>query len=485
MAISRRFSLFIGCLGITLLGAAPVTPDATAAARRHFSPQIEIGPKAQPLQAAAPDQSLFTCQVGLSSAVCYDPFQMRHAYGVDNLIAAGYNGAGRSIVIIDAFQSPSLQTDVNTFSANYGLPPSAAFLTQVAPDGLTPFDPTDANMVGWSGEITLDVEWAHAIAPGAHVVLVLAKSNSDDDLISALNYAIDNRLGDVVSMSFGENETCLDQATLDAWHSAFAAATRKSMTLFASSGDQGAAQQTCDGNSWVQVASQPATDPLVSAVGGTELHAANYCLSALGCNPATAPAAGTYQGEIAWNEFDSESTGGGYSVVYDAPPYQKATVHSKQRAVPDVAYNAAIYHGVLTVWQGHYYLFGGTSAGAPQWAAITAIADQVAGYPLGFLNSAFYQIARTKPNYGPSFHDITSGNNSVVETDAHDNPVAVSGYAAGVNWDAATGIGSPIDGGLVGRMIQFTSPGDGNAAIAYSAPHGNGQQGGNGKQHAH
>ena len=481
----RLMSVLGSCFCAALLGAIPATPGTAHPARRLLSPQLEVGAQAQPLQADAPAQRLFTCQVGLSSSVCYDPFQMRHAYGVDGVIAAGYDGSGQSIVVIDAFQSPTLQTDVDAFSANYGLSPSAAFLTQIAPDGLTPFDPTSSNMVGWSGEITLDVEWAHAIAPGAKVVLVLAKSNSDDDLLSALNYAIDSNLGSVISMSFGGNETCLDQTTLNNWHDTFAAATRKSITLFASAGDQGAAQKTCDGASWTQVASHPATDPLVSAVGRTELHAAGYCLPQLGCDPTTQPAPGTYDSEVAWNEFGSESTGGGYSMVFDAPPYQKAVVHSRQRAIPDVAYNAAIYHGVLTVWNGSYYLFGGTSAGAPQWSAITAIADQAAGYPLGFLNAAFYQIVRTKPNYGPSFHDITEGTNTVTELDANKNPVAVNGYNASAGWDATTGAGSPIAGGLIGRMIQFISPGDGNAAIANTAPHGHGSQGGNGKKENH
>jgi subtilase family serine protease len=460
-------------IGFVALAALPFAALAASAVKpAAMKPQLAVGPRAQRAANVMPGQSLFTCQVGLSPVVCYDPFQMRTAYGVDQLIGAGYTGAGHTIVIVDAFQSPTLASDVNTFSANYGLPNAAAFLTQIAPDGLTPFDPNDANMVGWSGEITLDVEWAHAIAPGARVVLVLAKSNNDTDIYSAVKYAVDHDLGDVISMSFGENESCVDPDMLAAYHDVFARATRKAITLFASSGDQGAAQPTCDGNSWERAVSSPASDPLVSGVGGTELHAAMYCLSQLGCNPAANPAAGTYAGEIAWNEFDSESTGGGYSVLFDAPPYQKSAVKAKSRAVPDVAYNAAIYHGVLTYWQGDWYLFGGTSAGSPQWAGITAISNQVNGGRLGYLNSAFYQIRQTKPNYGPSFHDVTDGDNSVVELDANNDDVVVAGFAAGAAWDATTGIGSPKADGIVDRLIKFTSPGDANAAIATSKPHG-------------
>jgi subtilase family serine protease len=276
-------------------------------------------------------------------------------------------------------------------------------------------------------------------------------------------------------MSFGENESCLDSDALNAWHDVFAQATQKSITLFASSGDQGAAQPTCDGTSWAKAVSHPAVDPLVSGVGGTELHAAGYCLTVLGCDPAANPAPGTYDSEITWNEFDTDNaaTGGGFSVIFDAPPYQKSAVKSKSRAVPDVAYNAAIFHGVLTVWTDSgvpgdpqfFFLFGGTSAGAPQWSAITAIINQVAGHRLGYLNSAFYQIRQTPPNYGPSFHDILAGDNSVIE-----DGVAVDGFDAGPAWDATTGIGSPKTDGIVSRLIRFVSPGDAVAAIATSKP---------------
>ncbi len=481
--------------------AALALGNATAAAH-SVSPQLAIGPKALPAGVRAPAYGLFQCQVGLSPGdVCYDPYQMRHAYGTDNLINAGKDGTGRTIVILDAFQSPTIVGDVAAQSAFYGLPPLN--LVQVAPDGQVPYDEFDSTMNGWAGEITLDVQWAHAIAPGANIVLVLAKTSGDADILSALNYAIDHNLGDVISMSFGENESCLDQDTATGWHTAFTHATQKGITLFASSGDQGASQQTCDGQSWTLAASHPASDPLVSGVGGTELHAADYCLPVLGCDPTQNPAFGTYQGEIAWNELEcaddacdliqSEATGGGVSVVFDAPAFQKSLVKGKGRGVPDVAYNAAIGHGVLTFWtrfpsdpnQTGFYGFGGTSAGSPQWAAIVAIADQVAGRRLGYLNSAFYQIGQTPPNYGASFHDITSGDNSVVEVDTANNEVEVDGYLALTRWDAPTGLGSPKVDAIVGRLIALASPGDGVAAIATSKPHAKGKPGFAGQKQAH
>jgi subtilase family serine protease len=400
------------------------------------------------------------------------------------LISAGYDGTGQTIVIIDAFQNPALTTQMATFDAQYGLP--AVQLTQMAPFGLTPFVPGDPNMTGWAEEISLDVAWAHAIAPGAKIVLLLAKSNQDADLQNVLQYAVDNNLGDVISMSFGENESCMDPAILAAQHAAFAQATLKGITLFASSGDQGAAQPTCDGNSWVQAASTPASDPLVTGVGGTELIAAGWPRTCTTSTCPASPAPGTYQGETAWNEGPpfgdfqnrfaaTEATGGGFSVLFDTPPYQKATIKGGQRAVPDVAYNGAILHGVLTrldipgVTPG-WYRFGGTSCGAPQWSAVLAIANQKAGHRLGFLNSAIYQIGKVNKAYPVSFNDITMGTNSAGEFDSNNNPVIIPGFNAGPGWDPTTGTGSPIGPSLVDNLIKYISPGDGQAAVSTTKP---------------
>ncbi len=461
------------------------------------SPALVLGPKAIPATVAGPGYGLFSCQVGLSSSgVCYDPYQMRHAYGTDALISAGFDGRGKTIIIVDAFQSPNIVAQLNTYDAFYGLPslnglggaPDASLgtFTQIAPDGLTPFVTGDANMTGWAEEISLDVLWAHAIAPGANIVLDLAKSNDDADILSATKYAVDHHLGDIVSQSFGEAESCVDPILLKQEHNVFAKATLKHMTLFASSGDQGAAQPTCDGNSWLKSASSPANDPLVTAVGGTELHAADYCLASLGCDPTTNPAPGTYQGEIAWNEgppygdfqtfFDSTlATGGGFSALYREPFYQQGIVRGGKRGVPDVSYNAAVLHGVLTYLDipgipAGYYRFGGTSAGSPQWAAIMAIADQKAGHDLGFINAGLYRVARVWKLYAASLHDVTSGTNSAVEFDASNNPVTIQGFTAGRGWDATTGLGSPSTGQLIGSLMHFTFFGDGIAAIAQSAP---------------
>jgi subtilase family serine protease len=471
---------------VTILTVVAVAIIAVCLPRRHSSPSrnaivsplLKVGSAAVNVGVVGANYGLFTCQVGRSPNVCYDPYQVRHAYNINSLINAGYDGSGKTIVIIDAFQSPNIVQQLNFYNSFYGLPslnglggppnPRLGTFTQIAPEGLPPFDPTNSDMIGWAEEISLDVLWSHAIAPGANIVLVLARSDGDVDILSATKYAVDHRLGDVISQSFGENENCLDPDLLAQQHQIFADATMKNMTVLASSGDFGSALPNCDGSALVQAVSNPASDPLVTSVGGTELHAAPYCLTSLGCNPATNPAPGTYQGEIVWNEPNIGAGGGGFSVVYDEPSYQNGTIHGgKQRGLPDVSYSAAVLHGLLTYLNipgipAGFYLFGGTSAGSPQWAAITAIADQKAGYSLGFINKSLYHIGQAPAHFAESFHDVTSGNNSFF---------GVPGFSAGAGWDPASGFGSPNAADLVNYITQFTSPGDGVSAVAESKPH--------------
>ena len=365
----------------------------------------------------------FSCQQ-TTPAQCYGPDQIRAAYGVDKLAATG---AGRTIVIVDAYQSPTIAADLATFDILFGLPDPAFKI--IAPDGLTPFDPTDSNMIGWAGEITLDVEWAHAIAPAAKIALVLAKSNDDADILSATKYAVDHNVGDVISQSFGEAEQCMDPTLLVKQHRLFARATKKRITLLASSGDSGAAQPTCDNSSYFKAASTPASDPFVTGIGGTLLDADGLT--------------GAYHSETAWNEPQYQAAGGGgYSVIYRTPAYQRA-LNLPSRGVPDVAYNAGIDTSVLTVWSSSgmganlVFGFGGTSAGSPQWAGLVALTDEIGGERVGALNPVLYTTLRFPKVYHRLFHDITTGDNTF-----HGN-VTVPGFPASPGWDPATGLGSP------------------------------------------
>jgi subtilase family serine protease len=382
----------------------------------------------------------FGCQLrsrdpNFPRAFCYGPDQIRAAYDIQSVLDGGTTGADQTIVIVDAFQSPTIQKDLAAFDAIWNIPAPPSF-NIIAPDGLTPFDVTSPNQVGWSAEISLDVEWAHAVAPGANIDLVLAKSNDDADILSATRYAVDHDLGDVISQSFGEAEACMDPTLIEQQHQVFAQATAKGITLFASSGDQGAAQPTCDGKSLMLSASTPASDPQVTGVGGTHLLADAHT--------------GVYGSESVWND-DFGAGGGGFSTIYRRPGYQAPVQgDNKQRGVPDVAYNGDVRGGVVAAWSVlfpanvvAFFIFGGTSAGSPQWAGIVALADQKGGHRLGAINKTLYHIGKSD-GYGAAFHDITSGNNSFE---------GVAGFDAVAGWDAATGLGTPDVANLIPLLL--------------------------------
>ncbi|HEV7654456.1 MAG TPA: S53 family peptidase [Mycobacteriales bacterium] len=419
-------SWLVALLAGLLVAAA--YPAAAASSGGSKTPSIAVAPHYKVAGKANPGvPPTFTCQTQ-PSGQCFGPAQIRAAYGIDKVNATG---AGRSIVIVDAFQSPTIQHDLDLFDSVFELP--AATVNIVAPDGLTPFDQADANQTGWAGEISLDVEWAHAVAPAAKITLVLSKTNDDADILSATKFAVDHNLGDVISQSFGEDERCVDPAIAAQQHRVFQAATLKGITLLASSGDQGAAQPTCDGSTFSKAVSSPATDPLVTAVGGTLLDADGIT--------------GAYHSETTWNEPDFEAGGGGgFSTLTPTPIFQKQ-LHLPSRGVPDVSYNAGINTGVLAVWstsgQGAdlLFIFGGTSAGSPQWAGLVALSAQLRHARVGWLNPQLYALSLVKPVYNALFHDITTGDNTF-HGEAFGDPT-IPGFAAKKGWDAATGLGTP------------------------------------------
>lgn len=461
--------------GITLIAAAaiaaaPVAAASVPAARTAGSAGHAVSHDVQYRHIAKPKDAVFGCQLpgGPTDVFCYGPQQVRTAYGVDKLLGKGFDGRGRTIVIIDAFQSPTMADDLALFDAVFGLPDPV--FHQVAPQGLTPFDPNDDNMVGWSGEIALDVEWAHAIAPAAKILLVLAKSNDDADILAATKWAVDHNAGDVISQSFGESEDCVDPAIASATHDVFRQATRKGITLFASAGDEGSAEPSCDGKGWVKDASAPASDPLVTGVGGTELFAApdNFCVDADGNQvpcPPSVPPAGAWQSEVTWDELMDDPVigpldgdvagGGGFSSQFRRPDFQDGFrgIPNRSRGVPDISYSASINHGVIVAWGGDFWLFGGTSAGSPQWAGLIAIADQMAHRRLGTINPALYALGGSSFFSKAVFHDITDGQNGVTEPNEDKSLVTIPGFEAKRGWDAATGLGSPKADKLLPALI--------------------------------
>jgi subtilase family serine protease len=447
-ALSRR-RVMAALSGVAVAAATAMTGMAatTAVATSGvMTPAIGVNPdyKIAGHVGANPADTTFSCQLTVP-AQCYGPNQIRAAYGVDKLADHGLDGRGETIVIVDAFQSPTITQDLATFDTTFGLP--APKFNIIAPDGLTPFDQADANQTGWAGEITLDVEYAHSIAPAATIDLVLAKTNDDADILSAQKFVVDHNLGDTLSQSFGEAEQCEDPTIFNQVHKLFEKAQNERMTVFASAGDQGAAQPTCDGASFAKAVSTPASDPNVTGVGGTILDA----------NGTT----GAYNGEVVWNEPDFQAAGGGgFSVAYKTPNFQRG-LHLATRGVPDISYNAAIIGGVLAVWstsgQGAnlVFQFGGTSAGSPQWAGLAALTDQLAHHRVGDINPSLYALGTNRLLSGALFHDITVGDNTF------HGDVTVQGFSAAKGWDPATGIGTPKANLLVPALAAASHGGPG------------------------
>jgi subtilase family serine protease len=452
-----ELALIGAAVAVALVGASASSAAGPATHPIHVSPEIS-GP-----QRMSPSSHTFSCQGlpinGSQGPRCYQASQIQQAYGYSGLLSSGIDGRGKTIVIIDAYSSPTIASDLRDFDRDMGLPDPAFTITQVG--NVPPFDINDGNQVGWAEEISLDVQWAHAMAPGAAINLVEAASNEDADIFAATKYAVDHKLGDVISQSFGEAESCVDPALLRQETALFAKAAKEGMTIFASTGDSGAAQPSCDGSSAVFAAPYPASDPNVTGVGGTTLDAD--------------PVTGSYIGETAWTEplfgcnfpavdpTDINCSGGGFSTVFERPGWQRPLIKGggphAVRGVPDVAYDAGVNGGVL-VHIGFllevfgfdkdaplYFTFGGTSAGSPQWAGLAADADQMAKHDLGSINDNLYRLAHY-PHGAAFFHDVTTGNNDVAE-------IGGQGYDAGPGWDAVTGLGTPNAAALLPALAKM------------------------------
>jgi len=326
----------------------------------------------------------------------YTPTQIRHAYGFDQITG---NGAGQTIGIVVAYGSPTLQQDVATFSSTYGLPP--ANITVAYPQG------TPSGDSGWALETSLDVEWAHAIAPGANILVVVAKSASLTNLLAAVDYAVSHGAAQI-SMSWGGSEFA-GETGFDYHFNV------PGVSFFAASGDNGA------GSSW------PAASPYVISVGGTTLNL---------------DTAGNVLSETGW-----AGSGGGISSYEIRPGFQNGWNTSANRTIPDVSYAADPATG-FPVYISNYggtsgwIVVGGTSAGSPQWAALSALSNSARAAALQAPAAALYGLAAT--SYATDFRDITSGSNG--------------SYLDTTSYDLVTGLGSPLSASLVPALSIYTTP---------------------------
>jgi subtilase family serine protease len=327
--------------------------------------------------------------------------KMREAYGFNQIKNFGQ---GQVIAIVDAYDDPNIEGDLGVFSTKFQLPACTTAngcFKKVYQTGSKP--PADTN--GWTNEIAIDVQWAHAIAPLAKIVLVEANSNYNSDLYAAVDVAVQNGAS-VVSMSWGGSEAP-NEAQIDSHFNV------KGVTFVASSGDGGHGVE------------YPAASPYVVAVGGTSL---------------TVDSSGAWVSEKAWS-----GSGGGTSSFEPEPSYQAGVQTTGKLGIPDVAYDADPSTGV-PVYNSYacggycptgWGQWGGTSIGAPQWAALFAIANS-ARAALGKTNLRYpqfilYAVAPT------NYHDITSGTNGNCGAQC----------TAGAGYDFVTGIGSPQANSLI------------------------------------
>ena len=417
---------------------------------------------------------------------CFAPAAFQNAYNLSALYLAKNQGQGITVAVVDSFGSNTIRADLNNFDTQFGLPhmcgednhtcaagdPNFDILcvqacTNTKAPPPTADDPGLQNRTGWIVEVSLDVEWVHAVAPRANVLLVTTPTAETlgvqgfPQMMHAEQFIIDNGLAQVISQSFGASEETFNGGTaaLENLRGAFKSAPSHNVSVLASTGDfgNGNVSKTPVGGpnagpfipfpniGW------PGSDPLVTAVGGTYL-----CMDgATGTHVDSSAPSGQCPLHPGKREVGWIDSGGGFSHVFSKPAYQDilppgsntAANTNDMRGVPDVAMEASSRTGVLVYGNGTWFIVGGTSVSSPCFAGVVAIADQMNGAPLGFLNNALYRIGANPTRYAKDFFDITTGNN-----DQYQNPQDPN-YAATTGWDPVTGLGTPNAANLVPDLI--------------------------------
>jgi subtilase family serine protease len=436
--------------------------------------------------------------VGLS---CFTPQAIQSAYNVGPLHRAGKNGRGITIAIVDSYGSDTMAHDLHVFNQAFHLAPMCGEEGVTCTAGMPTFSELSLNgspatkaqpgkgthqedKSAWALEVALDVETSHAIAPGANILLVHTNTAETlgvqglPQMMKAEDYVVSNHLAQVISQSFGTAEDAFNgTSSLENLRYAFKNAAANGVSVIASSGDGGTANgmkaPVGQGGALIPVptVSWPASDPLVTGIGGTYLctdpNAAadqprtKLIVPGVGAKCSNAFNPGGIYTEVAWT-----FSGGGYSHVFAKPSYQNAlpagsSFTGTTRGVPDVAFQASAATGALVYLSlppdgddsnidaasTGWYSIGGTSLSAPQWAGLVAIADQINGGGLGLLNPALYKIGADPARYAADFFDVATNN-------LNNGDPSVPAYPSTKGWDAVTGLGTPNAAVLVPDLVQ-------------------------------
>jgi subtilase family serine protease len=482
------------------LGA--VLPMAVQAPESAFS---DTAAAADPVacQRPAPDNRVST------TIHCYRPDDIRAFYGLPPLTADTTDGDGQTIVLVDSYGSPTAAEDLDFFAQTFNGPnPNFDAVFPLGKPGYK--DPPGngsgtsgpAAAAGWAGEANLDVQWAYAIAPKAHIVLLATPPAETQgvqglpNLMRAIDWAVANYPeGTVFSMSFGTSEEAFASPAaaknaFDRFDETFKRGQARHDTFFASSGDDGSLGVARAHHQTANVdhpsTSYPNSSPYVTSVGGTQVQSgwtwaptSDTPFNADGTrNPAYFAWTAGGSSEAVWNEtWGPMGTGGGVSHVYGRPAYQDdvADIVGDHRGVPDLAWNAAVNGGVLVF---HSYfpkaagpplwgVFGGTSSSSPQVAALTAIANQgratIGKDGIGDLNSVIYSSGFDKATafndivpqtYGTAASGVLDDNQMwEYAADGSVHPGAIDGFPTVAGFDLTTGWGSPKAAGYISQLV--------------------------------
>jgi subtilase family serine protease len=431
---------------------------------------------------------------------CFTPAAIQSSYDLGPLYAAGNEGQGMTIAIIDSYGSDTIANDLHVFDQAFNLQPMCGEADVTCSAGMPTFrqlslqgnpatkaPPSTSkgtgqeNHAAWAVEVSLDVEHAHSIAPKANILLVTTPTAETlgvqglPQMMAAEDYVVKHHLAQVISQSFGTAEQAFGSAqSLLNLRYAFQDAANNGVTVLASSGDGGTANPQKEPVKNPKTipfptVEWPASDPLVTGVGGT------YLCTDPNITDDTAPRTldstdlpkpcQSGQTEVAWID-----AGGGFSSIFSTPSYQDtlpagSTVIGSMRGVPDIAFQASSQTGVLTYvtlpgagngglscgattgpCSSGWYDVGGTSSGSPQWAGLVAIADQIHGGGLGQINPTLYSLASNPSTYANDFYDTTTGNNQ--------SDPSIPGYSATTGWDPVTGLGTPNAANLVPALAS-------------------------------